>query len=1385
MEYELNKRIAALSADKIKMLVQKAAKEGHPLSLGKVKRQPRDGKPFPMSYSQERLWFLCQLAPNSIAYHNPLAARLITLFSFDLDILERSLNEIVRRHEILRTTFDFVGGQFCQVIASELHLKISYQDLRQIQRPLREAEAIRIASLENQQPFNLNQGPLLRFKVLHLEDTEYILLIMPHHIISDGWSNGVFIRELAVLYAAFSENRSSPLPEPDLQYADYAVWQREWLQGERLHQLLTYWRQHLSGEIPPLRLPTDYPYPTDLSFSGSIETLTLPVDLTQSIKALSVREGATLFMTMLAAFKVLLYRYTGQLDLVVGSPVANRNRKEFENGLGLFVNTLALRTSVTGHSSFQEFLKQVRQVCQQAFMHQELPFEKLVEELHPQRNLASHPFFQALFVLQNAPLELEYPGVSVHPLKIDYGTSKFELTLWLEETDQHLLLSMTYRKDLFKSDTIRRMLTHYQTLLAGIVANPNQRISHFPLLPNEETHILMSWNRIGRMDIPNECFHQRFMAQVTATPNNVAVVCPQQQLTYAELNAKANQLARYLQRYGVAPEVTVGLLMDRSVSMIIGLLGILKAGGAYVPLDSALPKQRLTYILEDSQASVLVTEGRFQGTISHPNIKTVCMDMVWSSIAQEDSSDIDTAFDSDTLAYVIYTSGTTGSPKGIGIEHRQLMHYIDAIWAEMGLSPGARFAALSTLATDLGNTTIFPPLCNGGSVVIVPYDLVFSPEQLASYFKQNQIDCVKLVPSHLSALLDSSCAEDILPQKLLILGGEAAPYALIDQLQRLSPCCRILNHYGPTETTVGVLTYHVPSSDTSVRNTYLPLGHPISNTQVYVLDAHLQPLPIGVSGEIYIGGEGLARGYLNQPSLTAEKFIPNPFAATKGACLYKTGDKGRYLPDGNIEFLGRIDRQVKYRGFRIELQGIEAVLAEHPEVLRAIVLIPKSDTQQRLIAYLLLRKQGGTTEDELRIFLQAKLPNYMIPNSMVFLDWIPLTLNGKVDYGALPTVFLENPKRRYTAPRDAVELELTKIWGSVLEVEDVSISDNFFDLGGHSLLAVRLMTRIEEVFGQYLPLTVLFEHGTIEYLAHMLRKSSTSLNQSPIVTIQSKGSRPPLFFVHPAGGNVLCYYDLARYLRQDRPFYGLQVPMFGKSQVVHTSIQEMAKHYLKAVTEVSPRGPYLLGGWSMGGVVAFEMAQQLIKRGQEVPFLAILDQRAPAAEKQLDPEFQNNDAMQLALFVHKAELLIGKPLVLSYEDLRDRDTEEQARLCLERFKANELVPSDTELPYFRNFLEVQKAHNLATARYVPEIYSGTVVLFRSQEPLPKEETFKDASEFGNCQDPTLGWQRYVSNPIEIQPVPGNHITMMTSPHVQVLAEKLKDWVVQINGLTVY
>lgn len=1378
MERELNDRIAALTPDKIKLLVQRAAKARGAPSLGVVKRQPRDGKPFPMSCAQKRLWFLCQLAPNSIAYHNPLAARAIVPFSLDADVFERSLNEIVRRHEILRTTFDVIDGQLCQVIAPELQLKVSYQDLWAVPLDRREVEAIRIATLEGQRPFDLEKGPLLRFKVLRLADNEYIFLPTPHHLISDGWSNGVFIRELVALYGAFSENRPSPLPEPAIQYADYAVWQREWLRGERLWGLLAYWKHQLGGEIPLLQLPTDHPRPSVLRFSGGTETLILRADLTDDIKALSGCEGVTLFMTLLAAFKVLLYRYTGQVDLVLGAPIANRNRKEFENVLGLFTNTLVLRTSAAGLPSFREFLQRVREVCQRAFVHQGLPFEKLVEELQPRRDLGSHAFFQVMFVLQNVPIALKYPGISLHPLKIDYGTTKFDLNLWVEETDQGFLLSMTYRKDLFNASTIKRMLTHYQTLLEGIVANPDQRISHLPLLPaDERTHLLTAWNRVGRTTDQRDCVHHRFEAQVAATPDSVAVECPEKRLTYAGLNAQANQLARYLQRLGVGPEVSVGLLTDRSVSMVIGLLGILKAGGAYVPLDPALPRERLAYMLEDSRAPVLVTEARFRSMIASQKIKTVCLDTDWSSITQEAPHNLDSAVEGQNLVYVIYTSGTTGKPKGVGIEHRQLLHYGDAIWAEMALPPGSRFATLSTLAADLGNTMIFPALCTGGCVVVVPYDLASNPGRLAAYFERHPIDCLKIVPSHLSALLCSSRAKQVLPQELLILGGEAASQALIDRLKTLSSDCRILNHYGPTEATVGVLTCPVSLSDVSAQTTHLPLGWPIANTQVYVLDAYLQPVPVRVAGELYIGGAGLARGYLNQPSLNAERFIPNPFAGRGGARLYRTGDRARYLFNGNVEFLGRMDRQVKIRGFRIELQEIEAVLAEHPEVQQAIVHLPEeSGPQQRLVAYIVLRKEGRTTKDELRRFLKEKLPDYMVPRAMVFLEAIPLTPNGKVDYRALPTASLVEPQRRSVAPRDAVELELARIWASVLEVELAGVNDNFFDLGGHSLLAVRLMTRIEKVFGQHLPLAILFQHGTIEHLARVLRGSHRPFHQSPLVAIQPKGSRPPLFFVHPAGGDVLCYYDLARHLGSDYPFYGLQVSAFSDQATVHTRIQDMAAHYLKAVTEAAPRGPYFLGGWSMGGIVAFEMAQQLVRRGQDVPLLAILDQRAPDVAEPFDAESRDDDAMQLARFARKVELLSGKQLALSYEDLCDENSEEQARLFLEQFKVHELVPSDTKLPHFRSFLELQKAHNLATLRYVPETYPGTVVLFRGQELLPMEETLQNASGPGSRQDPTLGWQCYVCKPIEIQPVPGNHITMMAPPHVQFLAEKLKAWI---------
>ncbi|MBW4563379.1 MAG: amino acid adenylation domain-containing protein [Mojavia pulchra JT2-VF2] len=915
---------------------------------------------FPLSFSQQRLWFLDQLIPNSPIYNIPGAVQ----FHGRLDrvALEKSFNEIVRRHEILRTTFAIVDGQPVQAVASveeNFTLRHYYLlqeiNLNHLSEPNRQLEVERVATAEAQRPFNLAQGPLLRVTLLRLAEQEYTFIVTVHHIISDGWSFGVLMQELMVLYHAFSQGNPSPLSELPIQYADFALWQQEWLQGELLKSKFAYWQRQLGGSLPVLQLPTDRPRPAVQSFQGARQPFALSSTLSEALKTFARQENVTVFMTLLAVFKTLLYRYTGQEDILVGSPIANRQRPELEGLMGFFVNTLVLRTDLSGNPTFRQLLARVREVTLEADAHQDVPFEKLVEALQPERELSRNPLFQVAFAIA-PPMPGLTPPWSYSLLDMDTGTAKFDLTLTLQERAEGFICAFEYSTDLFETDAIARMVGHFQTLLEGILANPDQSIGALPLLTQPEWQQMQLWNHTEADYPQNACIHQLFEAQVEKTPNAVAVVFADQQLTYRELNAKANQLAHYLQTLGVGPEVLVGICVERSLETLIGILGILKAGGAYLPLDPSYPAERLAFMLEDAQVPVLLTQQSLGIDQTHNE------SLQKTTIVYLDKWETDTCGEenpvsgvtSDNLAYTIYTSGSTGRPKGVLLTHRGLCNLATAQQQLFNVQPDNRVLQFASLSFDASIWEIVMAWFAGATLVLAQRDDLLPGTTLLELLRDQQIAIVTLPPSALAVLP----AEELPDLQTIIVAGEACPPELV---KRWAPGRRFFNAYGPTESTVCATV-----AECTPGHKKLPIGYPIANTQVYILDAHLQPVPLGVPGELYIAGVGLARGYLNRTELTAEKFIFKSKGIGQRALgtqsseerLYKTGDLARYLADGNIEYLGRIDNQVKIRGFRIELGEIEAVLSQHPDVREAIA-IAREDTSgdKRLVAYIVSKQK--------------------------------------------------------------------------------------------------------------------------------------------------------------------------------------------------------------------------------------------------------------------------------------------------------------------------------------------------------------------------------------------------------------------------------------------
>ncbi len=1080
----------------LRALMQRG-KEG---TSGSIPRRTGHG-PTPASFAQERLWFLAQWEPNSAVYNLASAFRLSG--GLDVAALREALNEIVRRHQVLRTTFSAQEGQPYQVIAPQLTVELPVVDLQGLPAAQREAEARRLAREELVRPFDLAQGPLFRAFLLRLDTGEHLLTVAMHHIVSDGWSDGILFRELEALYEAYHNGESSPLAELPIQYADFAVWQRKWLQGEVLERQLSYWREQLAGAPPLLELPTDRPRPPLQTYRGAGQSLLLPTTLADSLRAVSRQERVTLFMTLLAAFQTLLHRYTGQDDVVVGSAIANRNRVEIEGLIGFFVNTLVLRTDLSGNPTFRELLARVRDVCLGAYDHQDLPFEKLVAELQPQRDPSRQPLFQVLFQMVSFPKGPRRLGdLTLRPLQIRSGTSKFDLLLSVGDRPEGLEAIVVYNTDLFEGDRIERMLGHYKTMLEGIVAAPDAPVGALPILTGAERHeLLLDWNRT-RTSYPRErCVHELFEEQVERSPDATAVVCGDQMLTYRQLNERANQLAHRLRGLGVGPEVVVGILTERSLPMVTALLATLKAGGAYLPLDLGYPQERIAFMLQDANVSHLLCQEQLLPSMPRTEARVLHLEKVWDVAGGESQANVASGVGPESLAYVMYTSGSTGRPKGVSVVHRAIARLVKGT-NYVQFAPNDVILHAAPVSFDASTFEIWGPLLNGAQLVILA-EAKPTLEGLASALERHQVSTLWLTAGLFHQMVEHQ-VDGLRPLRQLLAGGDVlSPDHVKRVLQHLQ--CTLINGYGPTESTT--FTCCNPMTDPNEVGASVSIGRPISNTQVYILDRYLQPVPVGVRGELYIGGDGLARGYLNRPALTAESFVPNPFSEEPGARLYRTGDLTSYLPDGKIEFLGRMDDQVKIRGFRVEPGEVETLLGQHGAIVEAVVVVRQNEQDEassalgadnRLVAYFVPAVDREPTTQELRTFLKQQLPDYMVPSAFVRLNAFPLTPNGKIDRAALPAPdwTRRDVEEAYVAPRTAVEESLARIWADVLGLERVGVHDSFFELGGHSLLATRVMSRIHGVFQVQIPLRALFEAPTVAELSKVLIASEAVPGQT-------------------------------------------------------------------------------------------------------------------------------------------------------------------------------------------------------------------------------------------------------------------------------------------------
>ena len=1303
------------------------------------------GHALPLSFAQQRLWFLDQLEPNSPFYNVPMAIRLTGVL--DSDAMEKALEGVVARHESLRTTFQLQDGQPIQVVSPALSLPLAKVDLSCLPEAECEDELRRLVGEEAQRPFNLSAGPLFRSLLLTLGAEDHVLMVNLHHAISDGWSLGILFNDLTALYEAFRAGAPSPLPPLPLKYGDYAVWQRKYLEGGALEQQLDYWKKHMEGAPLSIELPTDRVRPPAQTFRGAKQVAVFPQELLDGLKALSRAEGATLFITLLSVFNVLLARYSGQKDLVVGTAIAGRQHPETEKLIGFFTNTLVLRTDLSGEPTFLELLRHVRETTLNAYANQDVPFEKLVEELNPVRDMSRSPLFQVMIIQQNAfQRSNTFGSLKTVPYSASGAAAKVDLLLNVSELDGQLRCALDYNTDLFDAQTIERMLGNYLQLLEAAVAHPEDCVSELSLLGEEERdQILVEFNATSVTYAKDLCLHDFIALQAGRTPDAVALVCGEERLSYRTLNARANQLAHYLIQRGAGPDVLIGIHAERTAEMLTGILGILKSGSAYVPLDPNYPKERLGNILQDAQAPVVLTQKLIAHELPDFAGRRIYLDANWVAISQESTDDPATAVTPQHLAYVLFTSGSTGRPKGVAIEHRSAAAFVH--WAQEVFTPQELAGVLfsTSMCFDLSVFEMFVPLSVGGKIIVAENALY-----LPTLPARDEVTLINTVPSAIAELVRMAGVPDSVTT--VNLAGEALPEALVEQIYVNTKAERVYNLYGPTEDT----TY---STYTLVRRgTPVTVGRAIANSQAYILDAHLNPVPIGVSGELYLAGEGLARGYYGRPDLTAERFVPNPFSAEPCARMYRTGDLTRFLPDGNIEYLGRMDHQVKIRGFRIEMGEIETVLGRHPAVRECVVIAREDQPGNKTLAAYVVPKDIPKRLDigELRAFIKVYLPDYMVPTGWMELERLPLSANGKVSRKDLPAPDQSAPKEASgREPRTLVEIRLASIWEEVLGVASVRVDDDFFNLGGHSLLAVQMISRAREAFGCDLPLTLLFTAPKLGDLAHIIQEERGKHPFKTIIPIRKTGSKPPLFCISRPNTNALGFIFLTRSLSPDQPVIGLQSQMEkdGSNWVFdQVEYESKAKEYIKAMREVYPNGPYLLTGYCEGAHIAFEMARELESMHLPVAMIAILD------------------AWPIENSVSRTKYVL-RGYIRELRKFRRMSTVEKFHFLTRFLFANHKQVSNDATINPTALKEAQQRKLEAEQiekRYwpgpdfVPTKYSGRLTLFRTRKQMNVR-----------INDYKMGWAARALGGVDVIPVPGTHRHLLREPHVVELAQKMQ------------
>ena len=1323
-----------------------------PASSTQIERVPA-GATAPLSPEQRQVWLHAQLAPELPLYNEPFT--ILREGPLDVAILQRALTELIRRHEAWRTTFHLENGELVQHVHPAFEVRVPFFDVSAEAEERRMPRALQFAAEDARTAFDLSRLPLFRCRLIKTAEQQYRLFVTAHHLIFDGVTGyQVFLPELATIYEAISRGDPFSLPELPFQYADYAA--RKCADARAENADLAYWLEQLKGAPAYLNFPTDRPRPPAPTFHGAMQSFSLSHGLRAALARLSSQHNTTLFATLLAALNVLLYRYSGQEDITVGSVTAGRTMPGSEKLMGFFLNTIAIRSKLSTGQTFSELLATVRNTCLYALAHDQTPLDRVVQALHPHREIAANPLFQVLLSMEPS-LASKIAGWDFSALDVETRTAKYDLTMVIDDRLDGLSGRLIYNTDLFEPDTISRMLRCWTTLLENIVAAPETPLGRLNIVPAAERDALLhGWNTQSTQAAP-EPVHQIFERVANTKAASTAVSCGSAQLTYGELEDRASRLAEHLLSLGVKSNDAIALCVERSPEMVIGILAVLKAGAAYVPLDPTYPRERLSFMLEDSGAKLLLTQSHLPALPYADRVTAVHLDRVEPANASKPERVLQSCPAMDDLAYIIYTSGSTGRPKGVEVTYRNLAGSTRARLEYYRTAP-SKYLLLSSFSFDSSVAVIFHALCTGATLVVPSPEASLTPRQVLNTIRQQQITDVLCVPSLYSEVLESAEPDQLRSLKRVIVAGEACPSHLVEAHFRQLPSAELFNEYGPTEATVWASIYRCELSN---RQHAVPLGRPISGTQIYILDRNLELLPMGVPGELCIAGQGVAKGYHNAPDLTSERFVLNPFTSQRSAKMYRTGDRARCLPDGNIEFLGRIDQQVKLRGLRIELEEIEATLMSHPDVREAAVLMQgEASGKPHLAAYVVPGLRDDTSEAELRAFLQCRLPSYMVPSFFDLRRALPRTANGKIDRDALRLrQASESPKKNAPArPRDFLESRLLAIWQEVLGPNAVNVDQDFFALGGHSLLAARLLDRIERETGQTLSLAFIFQAPTVRLMAESLQTPERSLRSRAIVPIQPNGNRIPLFWIRGGARFRL----LAQKLGPDQPFFGLDLPYSDARKLpVPFRLEDVAAFLVRALKEQQPQGPYALAGLCVNAVIAYEVARQLKSAGDEVGLVALLDGHNRAYYK---------SPLRDGRYTARVKYHVSNILRLG---VRERSAYMLARLD-EAFRIIERAK--WQFSADDSGTDSAQRHNTdpfvhpAFHRYEPGAYAGSIVLLQSSQ-------WPDAPYF----DFRLGWEDLVEG-IEFHRIPGSHPGMFTEPNVNLVAAQLRAYLDKLPAL---